>query len=185
MQKNRDFFKEAVKDIRNSGTIAPSSKYLIDKMLKNIDFSKTQTIVEYGAGNGKITKELLKRLDKNSKLICFEINTKFYTHLLSINDKRLTVVNESSENIKKICGDLNLDSVNHFVSSLPLTNMPDQVSEQIVIESYAILKENGSFLQYQYSLTYLKKFKEIFLNKVILNFELRNIPPAFIYKCKK
>lgn len=185
LQKKREFFKEAVKDIRNSGTIAPSSKYLIDKMLNNIDFTKNNVIVEYGAGNGRITNELLKRLNNNSVLICFEINTKFYKHLLTFKDKRLVVINESSENIKKVCNEMNLNDVHHFVSSLPLTNMPDSVSEKIVIESYALLKENGYFLQYQYSLTYLKKFKDIFLNRVILNFELRNIPPAFIYKCKK
>ena len=185
MQKKRDFFKEAVRDIRNSGTIAPSSKYLIDKMLKNIDFSKTNIIVEYGAGNGKITKELLKRLNSKSQLICFEINTKFYKHLLTIKDQRLVVINESSEKITQIFNEMELDSVHHFVSSLPLTNMPDLISENIVNESYTLLVKDGYFLQYQYSLTYLKKFKEIFLNKVILNFELRNIPPAFIYKCKK
>jgi len=184
LQKKRAFFKEAVKNIKTSGTIVPSSKYLIKKMLKTVDFSNTKIVVEYGSGNGIITKEILKKLDKNGKLICFEINNEFYNHLLKINDSRLIVVNESSENINLVINKLNIIEVDCIISSLPLTNIPDQISINILKQSYLQLKKNGVFLQYQYSLTYFKKLKEIYKN-VDLEFEIRNLPPAFIYICKK
>ncbi|QCX39646.1 methyltransferase domain-containing protein [Aureibaculum algae] len=184
MKTKKAFIKEAIKNIKVSGTVAPSSKYLINKMLKEVDFTKTNVIVEYGSGNGNFTKELLKKLNKDSKLISFEINEKFYEHLKTFKDSRLTVLNESCENIKSVCEKLNISNIDYFVSSLPLTNIPDNVTKKILDESYAQLKDDGCFLQYQYSLTYYKKFKKIYSN-VDLEFEIRNIPPAFIYKCKK
>ena len=184
MQKKKAFFKEAVKNIKTSGTIVPSSKYLIQKILKVVDFSKAKIIVEYGSGNGIITKEILKKLDKNGQLICFEINSEFYKHIQTINDPRLTVLNESCENIRFVCDKLNIKKIDCIISSLPLTNIPDKITEKILNQSYLQLKENGCFLQYQYTLTYFKKMKKIY-KSVDLGFEIRNIPPAFIYKCKK
>ena len=184
MKTKKAFIKEAIKSIKTSGTVAPSSKYLIQKMLKQVDFTKNNIIIEYGSGNGNFTQELLKKLNKNSQLICFEINEKFYNHLLTFKDKRLTVLNESCENIKAVCEKLKITKIDYFVSSLPLTNIPDSVAKKILTESYTQLHKDGCFLQYQYSLTYFKKFKKIYPN-VDLDFEIRNIPPAFIYKCKK
>ncbi|RPD98559.1 16S rRNA (cytosine(1402)-N(4))-methyltransferase [Aureibaculum marinum] len=184
MQTKKAFIKEAIKNIKTSGTVAPSSRYLIQKMLKEVDFSKTNVIVEYGSGNGNFTKEILKKLSKDSQLICFEINDKFVEHLKKIKDPRLTILNESCENIKSVCKNLNITSIDYFISSLPLTNIPDNISCKILTESYNQLDNNGAFLQYQYSLTYYRKLKKMY-NQVDLDFEIRNLPPAFIYKCKK
>ncbi|MDY7394142.1 rRNA adenine N-6-methyltransferase family protein [Aureibaculum sp. 2210JD6-5] len=184
MRTKKAFIKEAIKNIKTSGTVAPSSKYLIQKILKEVDFTKANIIVEYGSGNGNFTREILKKLNKDSQLICFEINEKFYEHLQTFKDSRLTVLNESCENIKAVCTSLNISNIDYFISSLPLTNIPDNVTNKILCESHAQLNKTGCFLQYQYSLTYYKKLKKIYHN-VDLEFEIRNIPPAFIYKCKK
>ena len=41
-----------IKNIRTTGTIMPSSKILVRRLLSSIDFSKTNFIVELGPGNG-------------------------------------------------------------------------------------------------------------------------------------
>ena len=77
--KNKfDFFKVAVKNLKTSGTLIPSSKFLAQKMLKNIDFYASNVLVELGPGNGAITHEILKNIGPNSHLICFEVNDEFY-----------------------------------------------------------------------------------------------------------
>lgn len=184
MQSKKAFFKEAVKNIKTSGTVIPSSKYLVNKMLNCIDFEKVSTVVEFGPGNGKLTSAILDRLGPGSKLICFEINQNFYEHLCEIEDNRLIVCNSSCEHISEICHSYGIDTVDAVVSSLPLTNLPNTLCKSVLNQSYAMLVKNGNFLQYQYALTYLKHLKVIF-NEVDLEFEWRNIPPAFIYNCKK
>ncbi len=180
------FIKEAFKNIKTTGTIMPSSRFLIKKMLQDIDFNTVQLIVEYGAGNGIITKQILNKMNVNTTLICFEINDAFYNQLLQINDHRLIVLKQSAADISSILKNRNLKTVDYFISSLPLAIMPLALSKNILNCSKNALKNNGLFIQYQYSTNFFKNFKQIFgKNNVNLNFEILNLPPAFIYKCTK
>ncbi len=185
MSKKFNFFKEAVKNYKTSGTVVPSSKYLANKMLKDIDFKTANLIIELGPGNGAITHNILKNLSPNTTLVCFEINDAFYKELNKIKHPQLIVLKASAENIKEEIIKLGFNKADCIVSSLPLTIIPKEVTNSILIESYQFLKEKGIFIQYQYNLTYYKKLKEVFGNNISLNFEPFNFPPAFIYKCAK
>ncbi|APZ48096.1 ribosomal RNA adenine dimethylase [Polaribacter reichenbachii] len=167
------------------GTITPSSRFLSRKMLKKIDFTNANVIVELGSGNGAITKYILERLSPNAILICFEINDNFYDQLLKINHPQLIVLKASAEKMIQELRKLNLNKADYIISSLPFTIIPDAVSNEILAKSYKILEKNGTFIQYQYSLSYFKKLKQVFKEEILLEFEPLNIPPAFIYHCKK
>lgn len=185
MSKKFNFFKESVKNYKTSGTIAPSSRFLAKKMLKKIDFSKANVLIELGPGNGAITERILKKLHPESVLICFEINDAFYGELLKIKHKQLIVLKSSAENILTEIEKLGFTEVDHIISSLPLTIIPKEISENILKESYKTLKIKGTFIQYQYSLTYYRSLKNVFKDKISLDFEPLNIPPAFVYRCQK
>lgn len=185
MSKKINFFKVAIKNYKTSGTVVPSSRYLAKKMLKQIDFTTADVIIELGPGNGAITHKILKKLHPNAVLICFEINTEFYTELQKIQHPQLIVLKASAEKIKDEVEKLGYTKTNYIVSSLPLTIIPKEISHKILVESYTFLDTNGLFIQYQYSLTYYNKLKEVFGNHINLGFELLNFPPAFIYKCHK
>lgn len=185
MSNRYNFFREAVKNWKTSGTITPSSRFLANRMLKSIDFSKAQVIVEFGPGNGAITKKILEKLNPKAKLICFEINPNFNKQLKKIDNPQLEVLNISAENISEELEKLGYDKTCHIISSLPLTIIPDEVSSTILKNSYQSLCPNGTFIQFQYSLSYLKKLKAIFKKPISVEFEVLNLPPAFIYRCKK
>ena len=154
-------------------------------MLKEIDFAKAEVIVELGGGNGAITKYILKNLSPKSTLVCFEINDNFYNQLQTLEHPQLIVLKASAANIILELQKLNFTKVDYIISSLPLTIIPDEVSDEILKKSFKILINNGTFIQYQYSLTYFKKLKNVFKESISLDFEPLNIPPAFIYRCKK
>lgn len=179
------FFKEAIKSLKTSGTVMPSSRFLAKRMLQNIDFSKADVLVELGPGNGAITKIILKKLHPEAKLICFEINEQFYNYLLKVKHPQLIVLKASAEDIDLELSKLNFSKVDHVISSLPLTIIPEEISQNILEKAYKVLKTNGTFIQYQYSLTYFKKLKTVFKETISLKFEVFNFPPAFIYYCKK
>ena len=185
MNKKIDFFKVAVKNLKTSGTIAPSSRFLAKKMVKNIDFSSSKVLVELGPGNGAITHQILKKLAPDSQLICFEVNDEFYNHLKMINHPQLTVLKASAEHIDVELEKLGHTKACHIVSSLPLTIIPKDISHSILENSLKSLVKNGTFVQYQYSLTYYKHLKQVFKESISLDFEVLNIPPAFVYRCKK
>ncbi|HMS52577.1 MAG TPA: rRNA adenine N-6-methyltransferase family protein, partial [Chitinophagales bacterium] len=69
-------------------------------MLEPVVFKPKQVIIELGAGNGCITKELLNRMHPDSQLFSFEVNENFCTMLNStIQDERLHLINDSAEHL--------------------------------------------------------------------------------------
>ena len=185
MNKKISFFKEAVKNYKTSGTLVPSSRYLANRMLNSINFSKAMVIVELGPGNGAITKSILEKIQPHTTLICFEINDAFYEELKEINHSQIILIKDSAENIIEQLQKLGFNEADYIVSSLPLTIIPKKISTNILQKSYTILRKKGLFIQYQYSLTYYKKLKKVFGKNITLDFETFNFPPAFVYKCAK
>lgn len=185
MASRINFFREAIKNIKTAGTVIPSSRFLANRMLKNINFATVDVLVEFGPGDGAITKYILAKLPPKATLICFEINDNFYNHLKEIDHPQLIVINASAEKMKEELNALGFLKVSHIISSLPLTIIPNKISKEILLESYKILQTAGTFIQYQYSLSYYKKLKTVFKESIFLDFEPLNIPPAFVYRCKK
>ncbi len=173
-----------MKSFKTSGAILPSSKYLGEKMLKGIDFEQVNVIVEFGPGNGVITKKVLQRMHKDAFLIVFEINEQFYKELQQIKDPRLILVNRSAETLGEVLKENSFSAIDVVISSLPLSVIPKTISERILQETYTFLNNGGIYVQFQYSTQFYEVIKVIF-NNLKLRFEMRNIPPAFIYYCVK
>jgi len=173
-----------IKNIRTTGTITPSSKNLVRRMLAPIDFSTARCIVELGPGNGCVTRSLLKRMHSDCVLVCLEVNNDFVAQLNRVDDPRLQVRNACASSFREILEELGITEVDYVVSSLPLAIIDDDVVANILTEVKSNLKEGGRFLQYQYSLANYSDVKPIF-SDVKLRFTLRNMPPAFVYECIK
>ncbi|MEM1215016.1 MAG: ribosomal RNA adenine dimethylase, partial [Bacteroidota bacterium] len=71
------FFTEGLRNMRTVGTVTPSSRFLCESMLKGIDFSKAKFLVELGAGDGVVTKHILKRMRPDARLLAFEVQPDF------------------------------------------------------------------------------------------------------------
>src|SRR3989344_4908536 len=153
------FIKNSVKDFYRVGAVAPSSRFLAERMARATLINNAQTIIELGAGTGAITKELLKILPLQGRLTILEINPDFVSFL-------------------------GKNSSDAIISSLPLGNFGTHHSKKIIIDAHDCLKPNGVFVQFQYSLKSWQTLKKIF-RQVDICFELRNLWPAFIYICRK
>jgi len=166
------------------GAVSPSSKYLMRKMLSNIDFDTANVIVEFGPGTGVFTRELAKRMNADCKLIVFELHETFFKKLqIEFKDNPSVILkNESAENIGMVLSEFNLKEADCVLSSLPLANFPKELIQSILKNSIKNLKKEGKYIQFQYSLT-SKKYLQNYFNSVQINFTARNIPPAFIYTC--
>lgn len=173
---------EIIKKFRTKWMVWHSSKYLIEKMLKNIDFSKDLIIVQFWSGEAVFVKEILKNMSKKSKLFVFEIDKELEKYALPLKkDKRLIYISDSAENISNYVN----SEVDVIVSTLPFACLPKEVFSIIMNESKKFLKKDGIFLQYQYFLTNKKSIEDFFWKKAELSFTPLNIPPAFIYKIEK
>lgn len=120
----------------------------------------------------------------DAKLLAFEINPTFIEELKQINDNRLILINDSAEKIEYYLNENGYTSADYIVSSLPFAMIPDTVVHSILTNADNALSENGKYIQFQYSLNAKKKLEGYF-SEVSINFTLLNLPPAFIYVCKK
>lgn len=179
--KKAAFILNFFKSWREVGSITPSSSFLTKRILAEIDFKKSSTIVELGPGSGPFTKEIIKRMSPNSKLIMFETNTDFYKELIKVRDPRVVIHNESALQMQNY---LSGERVDYIVSGIPLSNLEVSHQKGLLRSIYSALLPKGRYLQFQYSLGAYKMIEGIF-NDVSLRFVPLNIPPAFVYSCSK
>lgn len=184
MEKKRYFIKQFFKEKKMVGAVSPSSKFLMRKMLANINFKTANVIVEFGPGTGVFTREIIRRMKPNCKLIIFELHEEFFKNLKEEfkNNSSVFLRNESAENIGLVLKELHLDAADYVLSSLPLANFPADLIQSILKNSIVSLTKEGKYIQFQYSLTSKKHLQEHF-NSIQINFTARNIPPAFVYTC--
>lgn len=176
------YLKTLIKD-RNVASITPSSSFTIKKATRNINFSKDVVIVEYGPGTGVFSEFLLKKMTPGSRLVMVELNKEFCDVLHGIEDERVSVYNESAENIHEILGNEGLAEVDYFLSGIPFSFLPEMVKDTILSRSASFLQPEGYFLAYQTS-KHLKKALKRHFKHVKTEFELRNLPPMCIYEAK-
>ena len=180
--KNIQFIKESLKSLKEVGTIFPSSKFVVEKMVAPINFEKKLLILELGSGSGVITKKLLEKMSCDSQLICFETNRTFYQELKKINDKKMILINESAEKIKLYLDEFEIEKVDYIVSSVPLVSLPKETTNKILSVSVEVLGEDGKLVQLQYT-KLLDKTLKSYYNQINIDFTPKNYLPAFIYTC--
>lgn len=180
--KERALIKH-ITSIRTSGTIMPSSRFLVDRLLRGIDFSRARDIVELGVGTGCVTREILRRMRPDARLLSLEINPEFVAMARRrMPDPRLTLRAACASVLPSILADEEIVGVDAVVSSLPLRIMNQDVVDRILDVSRESLRPGGRFHQYQYSLSHYEKLARRYAD-VGVRFTIRNTPPAFVYEC--
>lgn len=149
-----------------------------------MDYNRALHIVELGVGTGCVTRELLKRMRPDARLISLEINEIFVEQCRSIRDERLVLRHSCATLLSQVLEEEGLDGVDAVVSSLPLTLMNHDVVDRIVESSCECLRPGGKFLQYQYSLKHLPTLNRHF-GDVHVGFMPYNVPPAFVFECSE
>ena len=182
---SKAFIKEFWKDKKMIGSMVPSSKYLAAKMLDHIPFKNTKLIIELGPGTGIFTEKIIQKLDVTTQLIVLELNSEFYQELKAkICHTNVHIKEASADKIGEIMLELGFEKADIIISSLPLANFSAKLRNSILEVVKESLNENGSFIQFQYSLNAYKNLKQLF-PVVKLNFTALNFPPAFVYTCSK
>ncbi|WP_297520806.1 rRNA adenine N-6-methyltransferase family protein [uncultured Clostridium sp.] len=179
------FLLEYIKNPRKVGAVAPSSRFLANKMLSKVDFESAKCIIEYGPGTGAFTEKLVARANENTKVILIEINKEFYHKLNRLygHKKNVLILNESAENIDDILKRYNIEKVDYIVSGLPFASLPKEVSDKILTKTAEIIENSGEFITFQYSLV-KKSLFDRFFEEICTDKTYMNIPPAYVLRCR-
>jgi phospholipid N-methyltransferase len=177
------FARNFLKHPRMLGSVIPSSRFLINGLLKQVDWNRARVIVEYGPGVGTITTEILKRLHKDGTLIVFETNGDFVQYLRrSLDDPRVRIIHGSAERVEEVLTELGLEAADYIISGIPFSTMPAEVRANILRNTHLALRKRGRFLVYQFSPAVGAHLTERF-SEVKKGFEPLNILPAWLFFC--
>jgi len=165
------------------GAVVPSSSFLVNDMMSEVDWDRARVLVEYGPGVGTFTREILKRMRKDAMLLAIELNADFAEYLgQEIQDSRLRVIQGSAVNVRRILAQHDLGAADCIISGLPYLNMNEALRHQILDESRFALRPQGSMVLFQYR-TKLQPYLESSFSSVRRSFQPLNIFPAMIFHC--
>jgi len=150
------FSRNFLKHPRMLGSVIPSSRFLVNRLLRQVDWPRARTIVEYGPGVGTITKPLLRRLGPDGHVVAIDTNRDFVLHLgRTLRDPRLHVVEGSAADTATVLAERGLARADYVISGIPYTTIPAAVRSQILADTHKLLHPEGGFLIYQFTRTVL------------------------------
>ncbi len=175
------FFEGFVRHPVMVGSIIPSSRFTIAKMLAPVKWDECRLFVEYGPGVGTFCRPVLDRLRRDGALIVIDTNPLFIDYLnATITDSRFTAVLGSAADVEAIVRAHGHDHADYVLSGLPFSTLPDGVGPAIASATHRILRPGGAFLVYQFSAK-ARDFMAKHFRRIDQGFELWNVLPCQLF----
>lgn len=163
------------------GSIIPSSRATITKMLAPVNWDECKLFVEYGPGVGTFCRPVLDRLRRDGQLIVIDTNPLFIDYLrATITDSRFTAVLGSAVDVEDIVRAHGHDHADYVLSGLPFSTLPDKVGPAIAAATHRVLRTGGAFLVYQFSAK-ARDFMARHFTRIDAGFELWNVLPCKLF----
>lgn len=166
-------------------SIAPSSPSMARELCRYVDPGRPQRILELGAGTGAVTREIVRRMNPESRLIAVEIDTDFAKRLAGIipagrGEILVADVRELDTELDR----RGVHAVDLVISGLPMPSLPKRTIAAVrrLTESHA---ESAWFSQLTefpwgvYQSFYERLFASVTYRRVPVN-----LPPGGVYHCR-
>ena|SRR5437899_1864643 len=183
------FLRAALLKQPQTGSIIPSGRFLINRMIAPVPEEYSGQIIELGAGSGALTQRLAARCP-GARILACEINhslarvNRSNLAAAGIDSNRVTVVAEAAENLLPKLFHSASEKPDFVISGIPLGNLPRERALTIIEAVKESLRPGGLFIQFQYFLADRRKIRKRFARMRTIPV-LLNIPPAFVYYAQK
>lgn len=186
------FLKEFIAQPASTGAIAPSSGFLAQMIVKDLELDRAEAVLEYGPGTGVFTEFILRGLKPAAKFAAIELNPNL-ADLFKSRFPSVVLFQDSVANVRSICDHAGIRSVDCIISGLPWAVFPESMQIQFLDEMMRVLKPGGRFVTFAYlhglALARAKKFSNLLPNYFTSVSKSPvvwlNVPPAFVYRCRR
>ncbi len=175
-----------------TGAVCPSCQRLANTLITDIAIEQAKNVAELGPGTGAVTRSILNSIHSNAQFFAVELNPDV---LRAFREKfpSVRVYNDSASNLKKLMEYEGVPHLDTIISSLPWAAFSDRLQEEILTAVFDSLAPGGYFTTFAYihgvflptSHQFKKRLKRIFSEVEKSPVVWNNIPPAFVYKCRK
>ncbi|MCZ8018192.1 methyltransferase domain-containing protein [Novosphingobium sp.] len=163
------------------GSIIPSSRFTIQRMLKPVKWDECRLFVEYGPGVGTFCRPVLQRLPRDGRLIVIDTNPLYIDYLkTTITDSRFIPVLGSAADVEEIVRAHGFDHADYVLSGLPFSTLPDGVGPAIAAATHRVLRPGGAFLVYQFSAR-ARDYMARHFTRIDQDFEPLNVLPCKLF----
>jgi phospholipid N-methyltransferase len=174
------------------GSIVPSSRFLAQTILEDVELHRAEAVLEYGPGTGVLTEFILRELRPEAKFIAIELNARFAKAFVS-RYPLVTLFQDDVVNVQDICERAGVQEVDCIVSGLPWATFSESLQIRALDAMMRVLKPGGRFVTFAYvhsnalaggrrfSSLLRDYFRTVSKSPVVW----LNIPPAFVYRCRR
>ena len=158
----------------------PSSKALVKRVARKMDFSEPRVIAEYGPGEGVHSREIARRMPPGSQLLLFELDPAFSRDLRRqfVDDPRVHVINGDAARLPEELERRGIPHCDYILSGIPFSILEIKKKRALLAKTYEALAEDGHFIIYQVT-NELRQHATLF-DRAESEYFLQNIPPMFI-----
>jgi phosphatidylethanolamine/phosphatidyl-N-methylethanolamine N-methyltransferase len=181
-----------IRNIKKTGAVSSCSSEVARILSESLNLASFDTVVELGSGTGAITKKLLQHVSPDALFMALELNEHFVEETRKCCPKAI-VYHDSAENIKKYLNKHGKETCDCIISTLPWTLFNEELQKKILASILDVLPPGGDFLTVSYTFSSLMpagrrfrklmrgQFSEVRRTKPVW----KNLPPLYIYHCKK
>jgi len=186
------FLRNFIRQPGTIGAIAPSSHALAEMMTQSVDWNSTKTAIEYGPGTGVFTERIAKSVRPGTKFFAIEqspdLAERTRTRVPSV-----TVYQDSVANVVEICRRESVEQVDAVLCGLPWASFPESLQQECFDAMLQVLRPGGTFATFAYwqglllpaGLRFRARLKRTFAEVKHSPTVFMNLPPAFVYRCKR
>ena len=186
------FLREFLRNPAHTGAIAPSSAGLAKTMNEWTAWENARVVLELGPGTGVFTRAILDRLRPQARFLAIELNAVFVTELRQ-QFAEVEICHDNVGNLEAICAHAGITEVDAILSGLPWASFPADLQDRCLHAITRVLRPGGQFCTFAYlqglCLPAGRRFRRL-LGQHFSGVERsatvwRNLPPAFVYRCRR
>lgn len=182
LAERAEFLLRFLEEPAKIGSITPSSKFLTRKMLGGLPWDRMEIVVEMGAGTGVFTKYMAAHKSEFCQALVIEQNYEMREKLRRLYPE--FYFGAKAEDVGALLQYFALRKADCIISGLPFAAFSRAQQHQVLLAVSQSLQPDGVFVAFQYSLQLRSVLKKYF-REVKVDFMPLNVPPAFVYRCKK
>ena len=161
-------------------------------MLQDCDLKSAGVVVELGPGTGAFTRLILERLSPRTLFLALELDQTCVARLRG-ELEGVAVYHDSAERLVHYLTRHDREQADCVISGLPWTNMRPHVQDRILNAVIQCLAPKGVFTTFAYAHAYWlptavrfrKRLKQHFGSVKTSRLVWRNLPPAYVYRCRR